>query len=63
MVFLVILILLFTVLGIDFLISAGVMWLICLCFGLTFSWRIVLGIWLVLVLLSWFFKSVNNNKN
>lgn len=63
MVFLVILVLLLTVLGIDFLISAGVMWLICLCFGLTFSWRIVLGIWLVLVLLSWFFKSVNNNKN
>jgi hypothetical protein len=63
MVFLVILVLLLTVFGINFLISAGVMWLICLCFGLTFSWRIVLGIWLVLVLLSWFFKSVNNNKN
>lgn len=63
MVFLVTLVLLLTVFGINFLISAGVMWLICLCFGLTFSWRIVLGIWLVLVLLSWFFKSVNNNKN
>lgn len=26
-------------------------WLICLCFGVAFTWKIAVGIWLILILL------------
>lgn len=25
-------------------------WLICLCFGLAFTWKIAMGVWLILIL-------------
>ena len=36
---------------ISWVITCGILWLICLCFGLEFSLLIASGIWLVLVLL------------
>ena len=36
----------------GFLITAGSVYLITLCFGLTFSWKIACGIWLILEVLS-----------
>ncbi len=48
--------LILVILAIEFVVDAGIMYLICLCFGLTFSWKIVFGIWLVMVLLSGIFK-------
>ena len=41
----------------SWLITCGIIKLITLCFGLTFSWSIATGIWLVLYLLHCFFKS------
>lgn len=38
-------------LGMDWLISVGLVWLICLCFGWTFSWGIATGVWLVIILI------------
>ena len=38
--------------GLSFLITAGILKLIFVCFGLTFSWKIALGIWLILFLLN-----------
>lgn len=35
----------------SWLITCGIIWLITLCFGLTFSWAIATGIWLILCLL------------
>ena len=35
----------------SFLIVTLLIYLICICFGLTFSWPIAIGIWLVLLLL------------
>ncbi len=44
-----------TALAVEYLIVVGLVKLICLCFGLVFSWKIATGIWLVLGLLSMFF--------
>lgn len=46
--------------AISFLISAGVMWLICWAFAWSFSWKIVFGIWLVMCLLTSIFKSTTH---
>ena len=35
----------------SFLVTSILVYLICICFSLTFSWPIVIGIWLVLLLL------------
>ena len=37
--------------GLDFLLAAGILKVICWCFSLTFQWKYALGIWLILVLL------------
>lgn len=42
----------FMLLGISWLATCGIIKLITLCFGLTFSWAIATGIWLILCLLS-----------
>ena len=34
--------------GISFLCTAGLVYLIMLCFGLTFNWGIAAGVWLCL---------------
>ena len=39
-------------LTVSWLLTCGVIWLVTLCFGLTFSWAIATGIWLILWLLS-----------
>lgn len=40
--------------GLSFLITAGILKLIFVCFGLafSFSWKTALGVWLILVLLN-----------
>lgn len=41
----------------------GLIWLgICTCFGITFTWATVLGIWLVAVLLKFLFRSLVSFK-
>lgn len=44
--------------AISWAITSGIIYLITLCFGWTFSWVIATGIWLVMFLL----KSVFGNK-
>lgn len=48
--------------ALSFVVSAGIVKLICLCFGLAFSWKFALGIWLILSLLSPFFKSSGGSE-
>lgn len=43
-------------------ITIGIIALICVCFGLTFSLPIATGIWLVLVLISSFLKPTSSSK-
>ena len=38
----------------SFIVTAGIIKLISLCFGFTFSWKLALGIWLALSLLGSF---------
>lgn len=40
----------------SWLITCGVIKLITLCFGLSFSWLIATGIWLVMILLKSIFS-------
>ena len=40
--------------GLSWIITCGVIKVITLCFGLTFSWSIATGIWLCLLLLKEF---------
>lgn len=49
-------------LGLSWAITCGIIYLITLCFSLTFSWPIATGIWLILFMLSSFFKSGNSSK-
>ena len=36
---------------VDFLVTSGLVWLVCFAFGLIFSWKVVIGIWAVVILL------------
>ena len=45
-------------LAISFGISAALVYGICWAFNLTFTWKIAFGVWLVLSLLSGFFKTI-----
>ena len=52
-----IVILIFVVLmGVSFLITSGLISVICLCLGLAFSWKIALAVWCGLLILSAFLK-------
>lgn len=49
--------------AISCLMTCGVVYLVCLCFGLEFSWKIAVGIWIILSILKSVFKSnVNVSK-
>lgn len=48
--------------AIYWICTCGVLYLIALCFGLAFSWKIATGIWLCLLLLSSVFKSSDKSK-
>ena len=53
----------FLVLGafaLSWLLTCGIIKLICLCFGLTFSWLIATGIWLIMILLRSVFGGGSN---
>lgn len=41
---------------VSWLIICGIVKLICLCFGLTFTWLIATGIWLLIILLKNIFR-------
>lgn len=47
-------------LALSFFVTAGIVWLICWAFSLTFSWKIAFGIWLVLVILRSIFKNTKD---
>ena len=47
----IVILLLAVVYAISWIITCGIIKLITICFGLTFSWAIATGIWLILCLL------------
>ena len=43
--------------ALSFGVVAGLVYLICLCFAfLTFSWKLALGVWFIMILLRMIFK-------
>lgn len=48
--------------GIDFLIAAGLMKLISWCFGFAFSWKYAMGAWLCLILIQAYFGKSKEGK-
>ena len=48
------------ILGLDFLLFAGLVYLICFCFSIAFTWKLALGIWLVVEVFKLCFKSTSN---
>lgn len=56
------LLIIIAVIVLSFLITAGFMFIICWAFSITFSWKIVIGVWAILTLVSSFFPRNNNIK-
>lgn len=46
----------------NWIVICGIVKLITLCFGWTFSWTIATGIWLVMILLRMVFAQSNSSK-
>lgn len=51
----------FVIFALGWLLTCGIIKLICLCFGLTFSWLTATGIWLIMILLRSVFGGRSNN--
>ena len=47
---------------IGFLCVAGLVWLVCWAFGLSWSWKLAIGIWAVMMLVAAAVKSVNTGS-
>jgi hypothetical protein len=45
----------------SWLVTCGIIKLICICFSLTFSWGVATGIWLVMILMRSVFQN-NSSK-
>lgn len=50
------------VIGLSWACTCGLIFLITLCFSWEFSWSIATGIWLILLMVSSFFRSSNSKK-
>lgn len=50
---------------ISFLITALLIWILAMCFGFLFTWKLALGVWVIyLIIKSIFYKKlrrINNN--
>ena len=55
-------ILIIVLVGLSWLITCGIFKLITMSFGITFTWKIASGIWLILILISGFIKGLNNKQ-
>lgn len=49
--------------GISWLVTAGIIKLITMCFGWSFSWAVATGIWLVLILARWVMSAAKGHKD
>lgn len=45
------------VLGLNFLLFAGLLYLICFCFSIAFTWKLALGIWLIVEIIKLCFSN------
>lgn len=45
------------ILGLSWIITCGLVYLVTLCFSLTFSWSVATGVWAIMLLLKAIFGS------
>jgi len=45
------------VLGLSFLFTSGLVWLVCWAFSLTFTWKVSFGVWVSIMIAKSIFKS------
>lgn len=50
------------ILAISYLATAGLVWLVCWAFKWPWSWKISLGVWALIYLVSSVFKTVGGEK-
>lgn len=48
--------------GLSWIVTCGLIKLITMCFGLTFKWSIVTGIWLIICIMQSIFKTTVNKE-
>lgn len=48
------------ILVVDFALATGLVYLICWCLGLVFSFKLALGVWLILKFIKLFMNGFNN---
>lgn len=46
------------ILGLDFALLSLFVYIICFCFGIVFTWKLALGIWLVIIAIKLCFTSI-----
>lgn len=46
----------------SWLVTCGLVWLVCKCFSLAFSWKIATGIWFICLIARWIFSAAKCNK-
>lgn len=51
------------VLGLEFLILGGLVWIVTWAFGLTFSWKIMIGVWAIVAILQMALRAASPSKN
>lgn len=56
--FLATLLALLIVLGLDFALLSLITYLICFCFGIVFTWKLALGIWIAIIAIKLCFTSI-----
>ena len=51
------------ILAVEFLISAGLVWLVCWAFGWSWSWKLCVGIFAAMLIVSAAVKARQTNNN
>lgn len=43
-------------------VTCGLVWLVCKCFSLVFSWKIATGIWIMCMIARWIVSAAKGGK-
>ena len=50
------------VFGLSWIATCGIVKVISMCFGFTFTWKLATGIWIVCLLLRWIISAAKSDK-
>lgn len=55
---LLIILLIVLVVGLDWLLTCGIVKILSLCFGFVFSWKIATGVWIIIIVIQILLKNI-----